>query len=126
MATDCCKVEYGIGCAGDDCDTERQSGLRDLRAALKCYVLATLETAWPDTYVIDIIMNTLANNPTGGDDDSAFYSICTQEKTLAHTFEWTCAEDTNNKSFSETITGQMPTRNSRAFTILKNEPYHHA
>jgi len=119
MSNKCCKVEFGIGCSSENCDDETLSGLRDLRIALRCYVLSTIETQYPDKMVESIVMNTLANNPSDGDDDSAFYSVCTKDKTLSHTFAWTCPEDSNNKQFSETITGQIPLRNSRTFTILQ-------
>jgi len=116
---ECCKVALGIGTIAADCDKNQLAGARDLRVALLCYVLSISETAAPDHVVDDIVMNTLINNPIDGDDEYLFYKIGTKEKTLSHTFAWTCAEETDRNSFEETIAGQVPYRNPRTFNVLQ-------
>ena len=114
----CCKVAIGIGGQIGDCDSDILAGLRDLKIALLCYILTFTETAFPDTVVDDVVMKTTINDPIGGDDEFLFYQIGTEEKTLQHTFSWTCSEETNRKVYEESIEGQVPYRTPRAFNVL--------
>jgi len=118
LDTVCCKIALGVGGQVADCDSDRLAGLRDLRIALLCYMLSFTETAFPDSVVDDVVMKTLANDPIDGDDEFLFYLVGTQEKTLQHTFDWTCSEETNRKVYEETIEGQVPYRTPRAFNVL--------
>lgn len=117
--TECCKVALGVGPQASSCDLEVLAGLRDLRIAKLCYILSYSEAAAPDPVIDDIVMNTLANDPVNGDDEYLFYLISTKEKTLSHTFDWSCSEETDRKVFDETISGQIPLRSARAFYVLQ-------
>lgn len=119
MSTSCCKVALGVGAQASGCDLNVLAGMRDLRIALSCYVLSYSETAAPDPVIDDIVMNTLINDPVNGDDEFLFYLITTKEKTLSHTFDWSCSEETDRKVYEETISGQVPLRNARTFYVLK-------
>lgn len=116
---ECCKVALGIGQLAANCDVQQLAGARNLRIALLCYILSVSETVAPDQEIDDIVMRTVANDPVDGDDEYLFYLISTRDKTLSHSFTWTCAEETDRKAFEETITGQIPIRTARVFNVLQ-------
>lgn len=121
MATveECCKVALGVGGQAADCDLDQLAGARELRIALLCYIISISETIPPDRVVDNIVMKTLANDLINGDNEFLFYPIDTKEKTLSHTFSWTCNEETNRKVFEETIAGQVTFRSARTFNVLQ-------
>lgn len=116
---DCCKVALGVGQQSANCDIQQLAGARYLKIALLCYILSVSETVAPDQEIDDIVMRTLANDPVDGDDDYLFYNVGTKDKTLSHTFKWTCADETDRKTFEETITGQIQIRTARVFNVLQ-------
>lgn len=118
--SDCCKVALGVGALASQCDLEVLAGMRDLRIALHCYILSYSVASNPDPVIDDIVMNDTTNNPVDGDDDYQFYQIATKEQTLSHTFDWSCAEETNRKIYEETITGQIELKSARVFHVLES------
>lgn len=117
----CCKVNLGVGISASSCDTScTQSGACDLRLALNCAVLSTTIAACPDKVVSDIQMNDTTNDPVNGDDDHSFYLFGSADRTLGHSFSWTCNESTDSIIYSDTITGEVPTRSPRAMCSIQS------
>lgn len=118
----CCKVNLGIGApTAEECaDGCTDGGLCDMRIALCCAVLNTVETACPDKVITDFVMNTVANNPVDGDDDLVFYKWATDDDTFGHDFDWNCDEETDSAIYSETLNGEIVKRTGRVFCTLKD------
>jgi hypothetical protein len=108
----CCTIEEHARSTEDTCDMQILAGFKDLRITTLCQIDSVTKAAAPGVLVTDITMATIAATV------QSFYYIETKESSLNHVFLHEANEETGNKSFKQTVSGEVILKSEDVFYAL--------